>query len=113
MKRTHVSGVMWLVIILVNTYLSISDPAKTNDTTSVCDGSLQECLNAGHLESEFPTIAALTSPECLVKSKVRPLLQQIVDPHVPFAMTVIEIVLLMRRKYLKNVAVIPSKEVVE
>ncbi|QCE12702.1 hypothetical protein DEO72_LG10g3950 [Vigna unguiculata] len=58
MKRTHVSGVMWLVIILVNAYLGISETAKTNDTTSVCDGSLQECLNAGHLDSEFPTIAA-------------------------------------------------------
>ncbi|KAK7374638.1 hypothetical protein VNO80_08075 [Phaseolus coccineus] len=48
MKRARISGVM-LVIILVHAHFSISDPAKTNDTTSVCDGSLQEC-------SEFPTI---------------------------------------------------------
>ncbi|WVZ05083.1 hypothetical protein V8G54_018429 [Vigna mungo] len=58
MKRAHFSGVMWLLIIFVNAYLSFSGPAKTNDTTSVCDGSLQECLNARHLDSEFPTIAA-------------------------------------------------------
>ncbi|KOM36773.1 hypothetical protein LR48_Vigan03g015400 [Vigna angularis] len=58
MKRAHISGVMWLLIIFVNACLSISDPAKTNDTTSVCDGSLEECLNHRHLDSEFPTIAA-------------------------------------------------------
>ncbi|QCE12705.1 hypothetical protein DEO72_LG10g3954 [Vigna unguiculata] len=57
MKRANISGVMWLVIILVQACLSISDPAKTNDTTHVCDGSLQECLNARYLDSEFPTIA--------------------------------------------------------
>ncbi|KAK8466194.1 hypothetical protein PHAVU_008G030750 [Phaseolus vulgaris] len=48
MKRARICGVM-LVMILVHAHVSISDPAKTNDTTSVCDGSLQEC-------SEFPTL---------------------------------------------------------
>ena len=56
MKRAHIFGVVWLVIFLVQAYLSISDPAKTNDTTSVCDGSLQKRLNTRHLDTEFPTV---------------------------------------------------------
>ncbi|KAK7374635.1 hypothetical protein VNO80_08072 [Phaseolus coccineus] len=58
MKRAHISGVMWLLIFLVQAFLSISDLAKTNDTTSVCDGSLQECLNARHLDTQFPTVSS-------------------------------------------------------
>ncbi|WVZ06820.1 hypothetical protein V8G54_020166 [Vigna mungo] len=67
MKRAHISGVMWLLIIFVNAYLSISDPTKTNDTTSVCDDSLQECLNHRHLDSEFPTIAGFHLARMLVE----------------------------------------------
>ncbi|BAT83254.1 hypothetical protein VIGAN_04037800 [Vigna angularis var. angularis] len=68
MKRAQISGVMWLLIILVQAYLSISVLAKTKDTTSVCDGSLQECLNARHRDSEFPTIAASHLARMLVES---------------------------------------------
>ncbi|KOM36782.1 hypothetical protein LR48_Vigan03g016300 [Vigna angularis] len=61
--RTGVSGCK-----VEKAYLSISVPAKTKDTTSVCDGSLQECLNARHLGSEFPTIAASHLARMLVES---------------------------------------------
>lgn len=68
MKRPHISGVLWVVIIFVNAYLSFSGPAKTNDITSVCDGSLEECLNARHLDSEFPTIVASHLARMLAES---------------------------------------------
>ncbi|TKY65068.1 hypothetical protein E2542_SST07923 [Spatholobus suberectus] len=58
MKRAAIPYLMWFVVILLHAYLSIADPAKTNDTTSVCDGSVHDCLIARHLDPEFPTITS-------------------------------------------------------
>jgi len=60
-----------------------------------------------------PPSPALTSPECLAKSIVRPLLQEIVKPPVPSAITVTLIVILMSQYYLKNLVKGATKEIAE
>ncbi|KAK7395625.1 hypothetical protein VNO78_16189 [Psophocarpus tetragonolobus] len=46
MKRAQTSALMWFAVISLHACISIvADPAKTNDTTSLCDGySVQDCL---------------------------------------------------------------------
>jgi len=60
-----------------------------------------------------PPSPALTSPECLAKSIVRPLLQEIVKPSVTSAVNVTLIVFLISQDDLKNLVKGNTKEVAE
>ncbi|KAL2329828.1 hypothetical protein Fmac_017409 [Flemingia macrophylla] len=60
-KRASTPFLMWLVVILLHAHLHLSIEAvsKSNDSTSECDGSVEECLNLNihHLDSQLPTIS--------------------------------------------------------
>nr|KYP32510.1 hypothetical protein KK1_046793 [Cajanus cajan] len=60
MKRAPTLAVMmWFVVTLLHACLSIADPAMTNGTTSLCDGSVQNCLITG---SHFATMIYAIHP---------------------------------------------------
>ena len=54
MKKQATAMVMWVMIILVHAHLSFAAHQENSTTHSVCGGSVQDCLIANDLDSEFP-----------------------------------------------------------
>ncbi|XP_047152349.1 uncharacterized protein LOC124824033 [Vigna umbellata] len=44
-----------LHIYLINAAVSLSE---SNDSTSVCNGSVEDCLSVHHLDSQLPTVSS-------------------------------------------------------
>lgn len=61
-KRSSTSFVVWVIVgIWLHAHVSIGamSSSKSNDTTSVCDGSVEDCLIVHHnLDSQLPTISS-------------------------------------------------------
>ncbi|XP_027928206.1 uncharacterized protein LOC114184968 [Vigna unguiculata] len=49
--------VMWILVIY-HCVAAVSVMSMSNVTTSLCDGSLEDCLNVIHLDSQLPTISS-------------------------------------------------------
>ncbi|QCE12695.1 hypothetical protein DEO72_LG10g3943 [Vigna unguiculata] len=53
-KRAWSPFLMWVMVIWLYGILSIAASSKSNGTTSLCDGSIEDCL----LDSWLPTISS-------------------------------------------------------
>ncbi|BAT83246.1 hypothetical protein LR48_Vigan03g015000 [Vigna angularis] len=57
-KRSATGFLIWVVVITLHAHLSIAAVSNSNETMSLCDGSLQDCPILHPLDSQFPTITA-------------------------------------------------------
>ncbi|KAG5001211.1 hypothetical protein JHK87_022283 [Glycine soja] len=58
-KQASSTFLMWVMVISLHAHLIIAAVSKSNGTISVCDGSVEDCLNVVHLDSELlPTISS-------------------------------------------------------
>ncbi|KAK7374642.1 hypothetical protein VNO80_08079 [Phaseolus coccineus] len=55
-KRSSTPFLIWVMVITLHAHLSIAAMSNSNDSTLLCDGSLQDCLIVPQLGSQFPTI---------------------------------------------------------
>ncbi|KAL9297292.1 hypothetical protein ACSQ67_023188 [Phaseolus vulgaris] len=55
-KLSSTPFLIWVMVITLHAHLSIAAVSNANDSTPLCDGSLQDCLIFHQLDSEFPTI---------------------------------------------------------
>ncbi|QCE12701.1 hypothetical protein DEO72_LG10g3949 [Vigna unguiculata] len=58
-KQGSTRFLMW-VMICVHVYLVIAavSLSESNDSTSVCNGSVEDCLTLHHLDSQLPTVSS-------------------------------------------------------
>ncbi|XP_014497545.1 uncharacterized protein LOC106759047 [Vigna radiata var. radiata] len=58
-KKASTRLLMWVMICL-NAYLIIAAVSllESNDSTSVCNGSVEDCLRLHHLDSQLPTVSS-------------------------------------------------------
>ncbi|BAT83258.1 hypothetical protein VIGAN_04038300 [Vigna angularis var. angularis] len=58
-KQASTRLLMWVMICL-QVYLIIAavSLSESNDSTSVCNGSLEDCLRLYHLDSQLPTVSS-------------------------------------------------------
>ncbi|KAH1156354.1 hypothetical protein GLYMA_18G270300v4 [Glycine max] len=57
-KQASTFFLMWLMVISLQTHITIAALSKSNGTISLCDGSVEDCLNVDHLDSQLPTISS-------------------------------------------------------
>lgn len=71
-KQSAARLLLWVVMIMLHEHLSIAAVRNSNETMSLCDGSLQDCPILHQLESQFATITArmLAEGNPLINSKV-------------------------------------------
>ncbi|WVZ05872.1 hypothetical protein V8G54_019218 [Vigna mungo] len=58
-KQASTRLLMWVMICL-HAYLIIAavSLSESNDSTSVCNGSVEDCLRLHHLDSQLPTVSS-------------------------------------------------------
>ncbi|CAJ1834192.1 unnamed protein product [Sphenostylis stenocarpa] len=49
--------VMWVMVIYLS-IAAVSVMSNSNGTTPLCDGSVEDCLNVHHLDSQLPTVSS-------------------------------------------------------
>lgn len=57
-KRASTILLLMWVMVIYHCVAAVSGMSKSNVTTSLCDGSVEDCLNAIHLDSQLPTISS-------------------------------------------------------
>lgn len=55
-KPSSTPFLIWVMVITLHAHLSIAAASNSNESTSLCDGSLKDCLMVHQLDSQFPTI---------------------------------------------------------
>ncbi|XP_047162688.1 uncharacterized protein LOC124832514 [Vigna umbellata] len=60
MKKQASSRLLMWVMICLQVYLIIAavSLSESNDSTSVCNGSVEDCLRLHHLDSQLPTVSS-------------------------------------------------------
>ncbi|BAT83261.1 hypothetical protein VIGAN_04038600 [Vigna angularis var. angularis] len=60
MKRQASTRLLMWVMICLQVYLIIAavSLSESNDSTSVCNGSVEDCLRLHHLDSQLPTVSS-------------------------------------------------------